>query len=131
MQCSNKSMLHSLSFTLKCFFPFRQLLFSLTDAKAKWQQCWRQSLANLMAMLARCTVYSRGCTVYRAAQGPSTRPLGHQAPVQASESYGMILLRTKHQGQNSWLYLDILQCINILISLYTKEHFFVKTNWNQ
>ena len=81
MQCSIAiNQCCNVAFTLSHFqvfyFPFRQLLFSLTDAKAKWQQCWRQSLANLMAMLAgvQCTVEGVQCSHQPRAEHPASGP---------------------------------------------------------
>ena len=114
------------------------VLFSLLTIVVFTDGCEGKVAAMLAAKLGqphgnvgRCTVYSRWCTVFTPAQGPSTRPLGHQAPVQASESYGMILLRTKHQGQHSWLYLDMLQYINIPIPLPKNIFCWIKTNSEQ
>lgn len=78
MQCNVAWQKINVAFTFCHFqvfyFPFRQLLFSLTDAKAKWQQCWRQSLANLMAMLAGCTVYSLHSVQCTGAKHPASGP---------------------------------------------------------
>ena len=124
-------MLHSLSVTFKCF------IFPLDNCCFHWRMR-RQSGSNVGGKAWPTSwqcwpVYSVQSMVYsvHTSPGPSTRPLGHQAPVQASESYGMILLRTKHQGQHSWLYLDMLQYINIPIPLPKNIFCWIKTNSEQ
>ena len=106
LQCIHYQSLSSVLFSLQTLAVF------LDGCKGKVAAMLAAKLGQPHGNVARVYSVQRGV---QSTDQASTRPLGLQAPVQASESYGMILLRTKHQGQNSWLHIDMLQYINLPI----------------